>query len=301
MHALTGILPALITPLDDGGRVNRPSLEALLARVFEAGVDGTYVCGTTGEGLLLPVAMRTEIVDVVVANTPQNRAVVVHVGASAFEDARALARHAARAGASAISSLPPSGPGFGFAEAKRYYQALAAATGLPLVVYYFPEVYPSIRGLDQLDDLCAIPNVAGVKFTDFDLSVLAGAARPGRVVYNGRDEVLAAGLLMGAHGGIGSFYNLVPGRFVRIAALAREGRWAEARAEQDAVNRLITTMLRYPLFPAIKQVLTWSGIPCGGSLLPRAALTADQQAALRAAILTPDVRAVLDVDWPLEG
>ena len=181
-------------------------------------------------------------------------------------------RHAARIGATAISSLPPSGPGFGFAEARRYYAALAAASELPLVVYYFPEVYPSIRTLDQLEEMCALSNVAGVKFTDFDLSVMAAVAKPGRVVFNGRDEVLAAGLLMGAHGGIGSFYNLVPEQFVDIDALARAGRWAEVRERQDSVNALITAVLRFPLFPAIKQILTWSGIPCGNCLVPRSGL-----------------------------
>lgn len=298
MTALAGILPALITPLDEHGHVSRGALDQLLPRLLDAGVQGTYVCGTTGEGLLMSVAMRREVVDAAVAHSA-GRSVVVHVGASAFDDVKALARHAARAGATAISSLPPSGPGFGFAEARRYYAALAACSDLPLIVYYFPEVYPAIRTRDQIDELCAIPNVVGVKFTDFDLSVLAGVAVPGRVVYNGRDEVLAAGLLMGAHGGIGSFYNLVPDRFLAIRAHAEAGRWAEARAEQDAVNRLITTMLRFPLFPAIKQVLTWSGIPCGGALVPRAGLTPAQQQELRTALRVPGVREVLPAHWPI--
>lgn len=299
MSALEGILPALITPFDDNGRVSRAGLEALMPRLFEAGVHGTYICGTTGEGLLMSVDMRCEVAEIALANTPAGHAAVVHVGAAAFDDVRDLTRHAARIGATAVSSLPPSGPAFGFAEARRYYAALAAMSDLPVVVYYFPEVYPSIRTLDQLEELCALPNVAGVKFTDFDLSVMSAVAKPGRVVFNGRDEVLAAGLLMGAHGGIGSFYNLVPEQFVDIGALARAGRWAEVRARQDSVNALITTVLRFPLFPAIKQILTWSGIPCGGCLVPRSGLSVEQQDALRKALASPVVRAVLTDDWRL--
>jgi N-acetylneuraminate lyase len=296
VDALKGILPALMTPFEEDGRVARASLEALLARLFEAGVHGTYICGTTGEGLLMSVDMRCQVAEIAVANTPKGHSAIVHVGAAAFEDARDLATHAGRIGATAISSLPPSGPGFGFAEARRYYAALAAASPLPLVVYYFPEVYPSIRTLDQLEEICALPNVAGVKFTDFDLSVVA---KPGRVVFNGRDEVLAAGLLMGAHGGIGSFYNLVPDQFVDIDALARAGRWAEVRERQDAVNALITAVLRFPLFPALKQILTWSGIPCGHCLVPRSGLSIEQQDALRTALAAPVIRAVLPGDWRL--
>ena len=297
MESLKGILPALITPFDDEGRVSRRGLEALLPRLFEAGVHGTYICGTTGEGLLMPVAMRCEVAEIAVAHTPKGHSAIVHVGASSFEDARDLARHASRIGATAISSLPPSGPGFGFSEARRYYAALAAASDLPLVVYYFPEVYPSIRTLDQLEEVCALSNVVGVKFTDFDLSVMSAVAKPGRVVFNGRDEVLAAGLLMGAHGGIGSFYNLVPEQFVDIDALARAGRWSEVRMRQDAVKALITAVLRFPLFPAIKQMLTWSGIACGGCLVPRSGLSVEQQDALRKALAAPAVRAVLPEAW----
>lgn len=299
MDALKGILPALITPFEEDGRVAKASLEALLARLFDAGVHGTYICGTTGEGLLMSVEMRCQVAEIAVANTPKGHSAIVHVGAASFEDARDLATHAARIGATAISSLPPSGPGFGFAEARRYYAALASASALPLVVYYFPEVYPSIRTLDQLEEICTLPNVAGVKFTDFDLSVLSAVAKPGRVVFNGRDEVLAAGLLMGAHGGIGSFYNLVPDQFVDIDALARAGRWSEVRERQESVNALITAVLRFPLFPAIKQILSWSGIPCGGCLVPRAGLSVEHQDALRTALSAPRIRAVLPDDWRL--
>ncbi|BCS34237.2 N-acetylneuraminate lyase [Luteitalea sp. TBR-22] len=297
MDALKGILPALITPFEEDGRVATTSLERLLARLFDAGVHGTYICGTTGEGLLMSVEQRCRVAEIAVANTPPGHSAIVHVGAASFEDARDLATHAGRIGATAISSLPPAGPGFGFPEARRYYAALAAASPLPLVVYYFPEAYPAIRTLDHLEEICALPNVAGVKFTDFDLSVLSAIAKPGRVVFNGRDEVLAAGLLMGAHGGIGSFYNLVPDQFVDIDALARAGRWSEVRERQDSVNALITAVLRFPLFPAIKQVLTWSGIPCGPCLVPRAGLSVEQQDALRKALAAPQIRAVLPDEW----
>lgn len=282
MTSLSGILPATLTPFDADGRFARGSFEQLLASVYEAGVHGVYVCGTTGEGLLMSTAARREVTEAAVANTPRGRSVVVHVGAAAFDDVRELTRHAARAGATAISSLPPSGPGFGFAESYRYYEALSATSDLPVVVYYFPQVYPGISTLDQIEALCALPNVVGVKFTDFDLSTLAAVATPSRVVYNGRDEVLAAGLLMGAHGGIGSFYNLMPSEFVAIHAHAQAGRWAEARALQDVVNVRISGTLRYPLFPALKQVLTWRGIPCGECLVPRAPLTDAQREGLRA-------------------
>ena len=285
MTLIEGILPAVITPVDEDGRFAPKPFERLLAHVYDAGVDGVYVCGTTGEGMLQSLVQRQAIVEAAVACTPQGRRVVVHVGAGSLDEASALAAHAARAGAHAISSLPPLSAQFSFAEVRRYYETLARASDLPLVVYYFPEVSRAIAGIAQLEDLCALPNVVGVKFTDFDLYTMAAVARPGVAVFNGRDEVLAAGLLMGACGGIGSFYNVAPELFVRLYRAARDGQWDEARGLQQRINVLIRLTLAFPLFPAIKQMLAWSGIDCGACLAPRARLDADQQRALNAALV----------------
>jgi N-acetylneuraminate lyase len=194
-----------------------------------------------------------------------------------------LGRHAERVGATAISSLPPGGA-FSFTEAYAYYSALASAVQIPVLVYYFPEFSSAVRTLDEVLALCELPNVVGLKFTDFDLYRLSLIRRAGHTIFNGRDEVLAAGLLMGAHGGIGSFYNLAPERFVKLYQHAANGRWAEARAEQDAINDLIRAVLRFPMLAAIKQLLTWSGIECGCPVAPRRPLTAEEAAALREAV-----------------
>jgi N-acetylneuraminate lyase len=281
MKFIQGILPAAVTPLDKDGRFAPAVFERLLERLYGAGVHGVYVCGTTGEGMLQPPGQRQRIVEAAVASTPRGRQVVVHVGAASLEEALVLSTHAAKAGAHAISSLPPLSGQFGFPEALSYYEALARASDLPLLVYYFPDISQSISSAEQLEHLCGLPNVFGVKFTDFDLYRLSLLTRPDRCIFNGRDEVLTAGLLMGADGGIGTFYNLVPELFVRIYTAATDGRWEEARLAQQRVNALIRVTLRYPLFPAVKQILAWSGLDCGTCLPPRAPLTLEQQRSLQ--------------------
>jgi N-acetylneuraminate lyase len=282
---MRGILPAAVTPLDDAGRFVPAGLERLLERLYDAGVHGVYVCGSTGEGMLQSREQRQAIVDTTMACTPRGRQVIVHVGAASLADALALSAHAAKAGAHAISSLAPTSAQFSFGDIWRYYEALARATDLPVIVYYFPEVSPAISTADQLETLCALPNVIGVKFTDFDLYRMANLTRPGRTVFNGRDEVLAAGLLMGADGGIGTFYNLLPELFVQIYTAASAGRWDEARAVQQRVNALIRITVQFPLFPAVKQMLAWSGLDCGDCLPPRGRLDTHQQGRLRDALV----------------
>jgi N-acetylneuraminate lyase len=284
MKTLRGILPAAVTPFDAEGRFAPRAFERLLERLYAAGVDGLYVCGTTGEGMLQPPAQRRTVVEAAVRCTPAGRQVVVHVGAATPAEAVDLARHAAQAGAHAVSSVPPLAGNFSFPDVREYYRTLAAASDLPVIVYFFPELCPALQRTEDLQELCALPNVVGIKFTDFDLFKMASVCRPGQSVFNGRDEVLVAGLLMGADGGIGTFYNLVPELFVKLYRLAESGMWDDARAVQREINRLISVVLRFPLFPAVKQILAWSGIDCGACLPPRRPLSEAEREALRQAL-----------------
>jgi N-acetylneuraminate lyase len=292
LHAVSGILPALVTPVDEAGVFQPRPCERLLERVYAAGVDGVYVCGQTGEGLQLAAAQRRRAVECAVANSPRGRQVVVHVGARSTEQAVELARHAAGAGAHAISSLPPAGS-YGFEEIREYYREVASAAALPFLVYYYPAAAPAIRSTEQVLELCRLPNVVGLKFTDSDFFRLWALRRSGAVVLNGSDEMLLAGLIMGAGGGIGSTYNVMPGAFVALHKLALAGGWEEARQVQDRINEVISVLLRYPVHPAIKAVLAWSGIDCGRCVPPRRDLTAAEQADLRAGLARTTLGAAL--------
>jgi N-acetylneuraminate lyase len=280
MSTLKGIIPATVTPFDDRERFVPAAFEALLESLYAAGVHGVYVCGGTGEGLLQTVEQRMRVAEVAVKNSPAGKRVIVHVGSHRTADAVSLARHASRSGAAAVSALPPLG-GYSAAEVRGYYEAIAAASDVPLLVYYFPESYPGVRTVEQALDLCEIPNVAGLKYTDFDTYRLRQVKQSGAVVFNGRDEVLAAGMLMGADGGIGTFYNVIPERFVTLYERALAGDWDGARAAQDEINTVVGITLQFPCFPAIKEILRWRGIECGPCIRPRGGLTREQAAELR--------------------
>ncbi len=275
-----GILPAIITPIDNDEVFAPAAYKKLLASVYAAGVHGIYVCGQTGEGLMQSVSQRKLVAEESMKHSPAGRQVIVHVGAYNTRDAVELSRHASSIGVSAISSLPPLGP-YSFPEIKAYYEAVASASEVPLLVYYFPEICPAIKTAEQILELCAIPNVTGLKFTDFDLYRMRLLKNSGAVIFNGRDEVLVAGLLMGADGGIGSFYNIIPELFVSLYDCAQKGDWMGARAKQDRINAIIQLTLNFPMMAALKQTLQWMGIDCGHCITPRQALSAGQTAELR--------------------
>jgi N-acetylneuraminate lyase len=288
MVEIGGIMPALVTPVNDAGRFQPKVFERLLERVYGAGVHGVYVCGQTGEGLQLSLGDRRAATECAVRQSPNGTKVIVHVGAPTTADAVALAEHAARSGAHMISSLPPSG-NYSFEEIRQYYEALAKASELPLLIYYFPSMAPSIRTTEQILELCAIPNVIGLKFTDSDFYRMWAVRMTGAVVFAGSDEMLVAGLIMGANGGIGSTYNLIPESYVAMYRMVADKKWEEARLIQEKINRLIQVILRYPVHPAIKQLLQWSGIDCGKCILPRRELTGEEQRTLRIEIMKTEL------------
>ena len=284
MMELKGILPAIVTPLDEQERFAERPFERLAERVYAAGVDGLYVCGQTGEGWVQSIEQRKAVAEAAIRCSPKGKTVIIHIGAASTAQSVDLARHAARAGAHAVSSLPPPGS-YSFEEIRSYYRDLAAAADVPFLIYYFPSLAPALNTTAQILELCDLPNVAGLKFTDSNLFRLWELRRGGAVAFNGSDEMLVAGLLMGANGGIGSINNLLPGEFASLFADSAAGRWDQARETQSAINEVIRGILRYPVFPAVKAALSWTGIDCGPCIAPRRALTPPELAALRQSLL----------------
>ncbi len=280
--SIAGIFPALVTPLKPDGSLNAAVLEKLLQRVYSAGVDGVYVCGSTGEGMLLPEEERRRVAETVVQASPAGKHVIVHVGSRELSVAERLAKHAESLGAAAISCI--RAPGITHKEMLVWYKLLASSTSLPFFAYYFPAAAGEPLSVDQLAEICEMPGVGGIKFTDYDLYTLSLLTRAGYRIFNGRDEVLAAGLLMGASGGIGSIYNLVPEWFVELRKKAAAGDWTAARAIQDKINDLIRVLVRFPFLPALKQVLTWEGLDCGSVVAPGTGLSAVERTSLRESI-----------------
>ena len=272
---MQGILPAIVTPFHEDGTFNPLVFEKLIERFYAAGVDGLYVCGQTGEGMQQPVEQRKRVAEVAVRCSPAGKHVIVHIGGHTTADAVDLAKHASSIGAAAVSSLPPAG-GYSFQEIREYYRAVAAASDVPLLVYFFPSIAPNCTALPQILELCDLPNVIGLKFTDSDMYKVWSIRQRGKIVFHGSDEMLISGLIMGANGGIGGTYNVMPELFVQLYRHAQAGEWQKAKAVQDIINPVIAELLKYPLHDALKRVLRAQGYEAGRSLLPRRRLSPEE-------------------------
>lgn len=224
-----GFLPPPPSPYGPDGALDLPALDAHCGALLDAGADGFYICGGTGDAEKLLPAERRQIAELLVPKLKAaGKTAIVHVGQANLRTALELAQHAGSTGAQAIASIPPRGS---WAGVKAYYTELAAV-GLPVLVYYFPGSTGVQVGFAEMAQLLEIPGVAGAKVSDWNVFLIRQMmlAYPEKTYFTGFDEILVPGLMLGADGSIGTWGNLFPTLYKRVLALATAGKWADAEA-----------------------------------------------------------------------
>ena len=285
---LTGLVAAPFTPFHPDGSVDYRVIARQAASLAANGVTGAFICGTTGEGLSLTTAERMGVAEEWMKVAPDSLRVVVHTGHAGLADSRTLATHAEKIGAAGVGCFAPCffKPA-AIPDLVRFCQSVAsAAPDLPFYYYHIP----SMTGVNfaMADFLRAagetIPNLAGIKFTyenlmDFGLCLELENRRFDMVF--GRDEMLLAGLGIGAKGAIGSTYNFAAPVYQRIIAAFEKGDLVTARAEQARANAMIEIFVRHGGLPAGKAIMQLIGLDCGPTRIPLRTLSTDQLAQLR--------------------
>lgn len=270
MTQLGPILAAALTPFDGKGAVHEAAIGPMVDHVLSQGIDGLYVGGSTGECVLLSIEQRTVLLQALAAYAKGRCTLIAHIGSAATNDAVRLARIAADAGYDAVSALPPYYYNFSPEDVLGYYDAVAGATDLPLIVYHIPSM--SKINLDRvyLEKLLADDRVAGIKFTDSDLykfeRLLSFA--PQKLHYFGSDEMFLGAVAMGAYGGIGSTYNIIGSLYSGIRKAVADRDLETARALQKRANGFIDILLEVGVIPGLKHAMNTLGVNIGTSLPP---------------------------------
>lgn len=275
MKNFRGVIPALLTPFTNSGDINYNALRKLVRMNLNKGVAGFYVCGSTAEAFLLSLDERKKILETVVDENNGQATIISHVGCISQDQAAELARHAKENGADAMSSIPPFYFGFSWEEIRDYYFGLVDAVDLPMFIYNFPGNSGVKLTVDNVQTFLRDPRFIGVKHTSSDYYMLERFkhTREDVIVYNGYDEMFLSGIAMGADGGIGSTYNFMAEKFIRIMKLCEEGKLPEARAEQHRANNILEFLMRVGIMPGEKAILNRMGIDIGACRKPFRQLT----------------------------
>lgn len=301
MKKLTGLIAATFTPMDQEGQIDLEPIPSVVERLLRQGINGLYVCGSTGEGPSLTTEER-EHVALAYTEAVQGRVpVVIQVGHNSIEDARRLAAHAASIGASAISAVPPSYflPENLAVLIETLGRITDAAPGLPFYYYHIPRL--SGLSLDLIAFLKAaparIPSLAGIKFSSREVEVMQRCLAFENGQYNilfGVDEMLLSGLAAGCDGAVGSTYNFLAPLYQQVIHHLESGDLSAAQACQLKAAQLIEVILRYHGLSGIKAAMALAGSPCGPARLPSPALTEEELRAMRAALEALDFFSCVD-------
>lgn len=279
-----GIIPAFYACYDATGNISAENTKALTRHFMEKGVQGVYVGGSSGECIYQHTDERKAVLEAVMSEAKGKLTVIAHVACNNTADSMELAAHAEACGVDAIAAIPPIYFHLPEHAIAAYWNSIsAAAPNTEFVIYNIPQLAGTALTLPLLNEMLKNPNVVAVKNSsmpvqDIQMFQDAGTAARGAngfAVLNGPDEQLVSGLAMGAAGGIGGTYAVMPELYCKIFSLTRQGKLPEARALQNEADRIIYKMCEAKgnLYAVMKEILhRMYGLELGGVRAPLANL-----------------------------
>ena len=271
-----GIIPAFYACYDKDGAVNLTAVREMTRWFIEQGVQGLYVGGSSGECIYQSKEDRKITLENVMAVAKGKLTIIAHVACNNTADSQELAAHAESLGVDAIAAIPPIyfklPP---YAIAKYWNDISAAAPNTDFVIYNIPQLAGVALTIPLLKEMLKNPRVIGVKNSSPATQDIQMFADEGCIVFNGPDEQLISGLVMGAIGGIGGTYGAMPKLYVKLYELVKAGDLATALQIQNDCCRIIYKLCsgHGNMYGMIKESLRRLGAPdCGSVRAPLAEL-----------------------------
>lgn len=256
-----GVGTALVTPFRHG-KIDYPSLDGLIERQIQGGIDALIIGGTTGEAATLSDRERYSLYTHAIDKIDGRCSVILGTGTN---DTRVAIKHtdaAERLGAGGALVVTPyynKGTSRGVLE---HYRAIAASTDLPLILYNVPSRTGVNIGLPELSELSKIENIVGIKEASDSADRLVKIAALGDALplYAGNDSQTYTALALGGAGVISVLSNLCPERMRKITDTFFAGRTDESLAEQLSLLPLIDAMFLETNPAPVKYALSRLGL-----------------------------------------
>jgi dihydrodipicolinate synthase/N-acetylneuraminate lyase len=267
---ILGIIPPLLTAFDKQGNFNEKGQRDIVSFLADK-VQGFYPCGTYGSGPLMSVAERKRVAEVVIDEVNGRVPVIIHVGGASTRSVVELAKHAEKAGATAVAAVPPIYYGFKEPEVERHFKALVEAVSIPVFVYNNPKTTGVSVSGDFLNRLAKL-GVRGVKDSSFDIMVfytyLWKVEREDFIPVIGTEALIFPAVGMGAHASVSGLANAIPEPVVELFNTVRAGDMEKARPLQKRVSAMRDIMHYGPTLPMIQAILHKRGVNAGYPRLP---------------------------------
>lgn len=274
---LQGLIAAPFTPLDAKGELNLSIIPAYYNFLKLNGVNGAFICGSTGEGVSLKIEEKKAIAETwrECSKNDSNFKVITLLGGTNLSDCKELAIHSKAIGLYAISFTAPN-----------YFKPLnvdilaeccidiaSVVPDMPFYYYHIPILtgvnFPMIELLMKVKD--NMPNFAGIKYTHEDFMDYLSCLHFNNSSYDilwGRDENMLSALVLGAKGAVGSTFNYAAPLYYKLIDAFNNSDFATARKLQQQSIDMIRLLGKYGGIATGKFYMKLVGLDCGGFRLP---------------------------------
>lgn len=239
---LRGVIPAIVTPMNEDGSINFGLLEKQTDYLMNAGVNGLFVCGGTGEGAYLTTEEKRDVYhtirNVVGSKLFLCLAMINSNTPATLREMKALED----CDADFIVSTTPYYHGATQADILEHYRQVAAQASAPIIVYNIPSATHNNIELDTVLKLVNEKNVAGTKdssgnFVQFSKGLFSGVRKDFSWI-QGEDYLCAPALLCGGDGMVSGLSNAKVEPYVEMYAASLAGDVAKVKACQAKINAM---------------------------------------------------------------
>ncbi len=286
MPTFSGVIPAVMTPFTPDDTVDVAALQANVAHVLEHGCGGLVATGTMGEAGQLSLEERRTVIEACVAQAAGSVPVLAGISSGTTAVSVAYAELSREAGVDGVMCLPPLNYRGRTDEFVAFFQAVAAAARVPLMIYNNPEA----SGMDLLPETIAaiaaeVPEIVAVKECSGDARRIAALVNDTDLeILVGGDDWALEGYATGAVGWVSGVANIAPRECVELQEHAQAGRLAEARAVYKRLLPLARLDMTPKLVQHFKAGLDAVGLVGGPTRPPRLPLDAAERALLDEAV-----------------
>ena len=269
---IKGIMPAMLTAMDQDGAINYKSSAAFARRLINLGVHGLFVLGTNGEFYAMSTDEKEKLTSAIKNEVGDEAPLIAGSGMLTTAETIDLSRKLARQGADYLSVITPFFNKLSQKEQVEHFQRVAEASPIPIMIYHIPVNTGQIFHVESVAELARHENIIGVKDSTGDIAQLKRFIEVTRdenfSVYAGSDNLILKTLQLGGAGAVAATANLLPKLVVGIYESWQAGRLEEAQAFQETLTKL-PELMALASFPAmLKKAVSLLGYDLGDPRLP---------------------------------
>jgi len=227
-----GSIVALITPMDEQGRVCRKSLQKLVKYHIKNNTSAIVSVGTTGESATLNQKEHSDVVMLTLDLADEKIPVIAGTGANATAEGISLTKQFENSGIAACLSVTPYYNRPTQEGLYQHFKSIAESSKLPQILYNVP----SRTGCDLLPQtvikLAQLNNIIGIKEASGDLSrinLIKPFVKKDFLLISGDDATALDFIQLGGDGVISVTANIAAKKMQEMCLLALKHEFKSAR------------------------------------------------------------------------